>query len=126
MIHALKHRFRYVNKGEKKLNKLFQDLITLCDKGLEKRIKTEGCDDCKCPTGSDDSCKGSCKRKLIKTLKSSLHRGALIFILFHRLCRRFDLYHLNDYLLFYPCISFPYKTQAQKLRKSPLQLRRLP
>ena len=46
------------------MNKLFQDLITLCDKGLEKRIKTEGCDDCKCPTGSDDSCKGSCKRKL--------------------------------------------------------------
>lgn len=39
-------------------------LITFCDKGLEKRLKNEGCDDCKCPTSSNESCKCSCKKNL--------------------------------------------------------------
>ena len=46
------------------MNTLYTKLITFCDKGLEKRLKKEGCDDCKCPTSSNESCKCSCKKNL--------------------------------------------------------------
>ena len=46
------------------MNTLYKNLIDYCNKGLEKRLKTEGCEDCKCPTGSNQTCKGSCKKKL--------------------------------------------------------------
>lgn len=39
-------------------------MIIYCNKGLDSRLRTEGCDECKCPTGESTSCKGSCKRNL--------------------------------------------------------------
>ena len=45
------------------MNTLYTNFINYCNRGLDNRLKTDGCDECKCPTGSDQSCKGSCKRK---------------------------------------------------------------
>lgn len=44
------------------MNTMYTKLINYCDKGLEKRLKQEGCEECKCPTDISDSCKGSCRR----------------------------------------------------------------
>lgn len=46
------------------MNTLYTNFINYCNKELGNRLRTEGCEECKCPIGSNDSCKGSCKRKL--------------------------------------------------------------